>query len=59
MATDKLIEIAEKHESILFVGHGFINHFIAKELKRRGWTGPKKSPREHWEFSTYNSPVTF
>ncbi|HIO92905.1 MAG TPA: hypothetical protein EYG68_08720 [Leucothrix mucor] len=53
LAADKLEEIAQQHESLLFVGHGFINHFIAKELKRRGWKGAKKSPREHWEYSTY------
>jgi len=53
LATDKLIAIAEQHDNLLFVGHGFINHFISKELKRRAWKGPKKSPREHWEYSTY------
>ena len=53
LATNKLVAIAEQHESLLFVGHGFINHFISKELKRRGWKGQKKSPREHWEYSSY------
>jgi len=55
LSADKLIEIAKQHDDLLFVGHGFINHFISKELKRRGWKGPKKSAHEHWEYSRYES----
>ncbi len=36
LAAEKLIALAQTHHDVLLVGHGFINHFIAKELKKRG-----------------------
>ena len=52
-AAQQLTQLSQHHQNILFVGHGVINHLIAKELKKFGWDGPAKSPREHWEFCTY------
>jgi broad specificity phosphatase PhoE len=52
-AANRLIELAEQHQRVLLVGHGFINHFIAKELKLIGWKGPKSSGRTYWEYSVY------
>ena len=37
LAADNLISLAETHYEVLLVGHGFINHFIAQELKKCGW----------------------
>lgn len=53
LATDKLIHLAEKHKKILFVGHGIFNRLIVKELKNRGWSGPKSSGSTYWSFEVY------
>mgnify|MGYP000641593629 CR=1 FL=1 len=50
---NKLIELSREHESVLFVGHGALLWFIHKKLIRMGWSGPKKSVREHWDFGGY------
>jgi broad specificity phosphatase PhoE len=49
-----LADLAHTHGSVLFVGHGALNWLLHKELLRMGWSGPQKSPREHWAFSEYS-----
>lgn len=49
----RLIELAEEHQDILLVGHGFINHFISKELKIAGWNGPAKLSKDFWGYGIY------
>lgn len=49
----KLTEIAEQCESVLLIGHGLINYFIAKELLSNGWCGPRNPGKRHWEFGVY------
>lgn len=39
-AAARLIELAQEHQDVLLVGHGFINHFIAKELKKKRLAWP-------------------
>ena len=29
--------IAKKEQKVVFFGHGFMYHFISKELKKKGW----------------------
>lgn len=53
LASQKLIELASQHESVLFVGHGFINHYIAKNLLANDWSGPSSPGRKYWEFGVY------
>ncbi len=53
-ASEELIELAAEHESILFVGHGFLNHFVAKELLANNWCGPKSPGKKYWEYGTYD-----
>lgn len=50
---ERLAELASVHGTVLFVGHGSLNWFIARHLKRTGWTGQRKSPRGYWEFGVY------
>lgn len=52
-AAQKLIELANKHESILLVGHGFTNHYIAKELLANNWAGSSSPGKKYWEFGVY------
>jgi broad specificity phosphatase PhoE len=53
LCAEKLIFLAEQHERVLFVGHGFINTYIAKELNRLDWQGPKFPSKQYWEYSIY------
>lgn len=54
----KLIRLAEEHEKVLFVGHGFINKYIANELRLQGWKGPKLPSKGYWDYGVYekNAP---
>jgi hypothetical protein len=49
----KLTELAAEHSHVLLVGHGFINHFIARELLKSGWTGPGRPGPEYWSYGVY------
>jgi len=52
---EKLKEYAKKYDTVILVGHGFINRFIAKELLATGWTGPKNPGNKYWEYGVYES----
>ncbi|WP_316364233.1 histidine phosphatase family protein [Candidatus Thiodiazotropha sp. CDECU1] len=52
-ASEKLIELANEHHSVLFVGHGFLNHFVAKELRGNNWLGPRSPGKKYWDYGTY------
>lgn len=49
----ELSQLAHKYGRVLFVGHGLLNQFIAKELLSYGWQGPKIPARKHWGYSRY------
>lgn len=50
----RLSELAKKHESVLFVGHGSLNWLISNKLLRMGWVGPKHAGRGYWEYGVYH-----
>jgi len=52
-AADRLISLAHKHDSVLLVGHGLINRYLARELLSSGWQGPGKTKIRHWGHTTY------
>ena len=51
-ATQKLISLAE-NGSVLLVGHGIMNHLIAKELIALGWAGSARQKSKYWSASVY------
>ena len=57
-AAKRLIGLAEAHRSVLLVGHGFINWFIAKELRSCGWLGPEKPDRKYWGYGVYERTIS-
>ena len=57
-AATRLAELAAEHQHILLIGHGFINHFIAKELRKSGWHGPSKPGKGFWEYGIYERTTT-
>ena len=52
-SAQKLIQLAQDHNLVLFVGHGIMNRLIAKELRKSGWEGPKVPSRKYWEYAVY------
>lgn len=56
-AAEKLIQLAEAHESVLLIGHKIMNMLIAKQLRQRGWRGPALPLfAKYWEASHYHKP---
>jgi len=49
----ELVQLAKDEKSVLLVGHGFINYFIAKELLKMNWVGPSKPGGGYWGYGTY------
>lgn len=49
-----LANLASTHGTVLFIGHGSLNWFVAKYLKRMGWLSAEKSPRKYWEYSVFH-----
>jgi broad specificity phosphatase PhoE len=52
-ATDRLIDLAQQHQSVFVMGHGVMTALIAKQLVRRGWSGPKRPAHKHWQYCIY------
>jgi broad specificity phosphatase PhoE len=52
-AVDLLTTLAEQHGTVLAVGHGMFNRFIAQHLRKRGWRGPRLLPSAHWSSARY------
>lgn len=47
-ASQRLLELAEKHESIILVGHGGMNWLLRKELLRQGWKLESNPSNKNW-----------
>lgn len=52
-AVDLLTTLAEQHGTVLAVGHGMFNRFMARHLRERGWRGPRLMPSSHWSSARY------
>jgi broad specificity phosphatase PhoE len=52
-AVDALTRLAGEHETLVVVAHGWFNRFLARELRRRGWRGPRWPPTGYWSAATY------
>jgi broad specificity phosphatase PhoE len=59
LAAESLVQLAHQHESVLLVGHGILNRFLAKELLAKGWVG-EAAPNgkvywsyRYWEYSVF------
>ena len=50
----RLQDLARENGRVLFVGHGFINYFIARELLASGWLGPNNPGKAYWEYGIYH-----
>lgn len=57
-ACQRLVALAATHGSVLIVGHGVFNAFIAKELRARGWRGPMWPGGGYWTAAVYRKSDT-
>ena len=48
-----LARYAETQGVVVLVGHGLMNFFIARQLRRRGWRGQRFPIQRHWAFAVY------
>lgn len=58
VCAQRLISLASKHGSVLFVGHGSLNWFIARNLKRQAWQTAASSSSRHWQQRVFQMPST-
>lgn len=57
-AADRLIELAaDNGGDVVLCGHGWFNHMMARELRRRGWIKIKGGGATFWDHKTFASPV--
>jgi broad specificity phosphatase PhoE len=54
---DRLAALAAEHESVMAVGHGIFNRFLARELRRRGWRGPRRFPPGYWGVAEFEHDI--
>jgi len=47
-ATTELVSLAQTYSRVLFVGHGMVNALIGRDLRRRGWQGPRRVNDDYW-----------
>jgi len=52
-AAEKLMALAEEHDSVLLVGHGGMNWLISKVLQRKGWKEEKKPGVKNWDHGIF------
>ncbi len=52
-AASLLESTAKEKGSVLFVGHGMLNRYIAKHLTEQGWLVRKKVSSNYWEFGVF------
>lgn len=55
-ATRKLIQMADIHQDILFVGHGIFNRMVVRELLDNGWKGSRNPSSAYWGYTVYEHP---
>jgi broad specificity phosphatase PhoE len=48
-----LAQLAADHRTVVAIGHGWFNRFVARELRRQGWHGPRFVPSGYWSSVTY------
>ena len=52
-AADHLIRAAEAEGNVLVLAHGFFNHMVGTQLKKRGWTLKADQGYRYWSARTF------
>jgi hypothetical protein len=50
--------IAYEREKVVFVGHAVFNQFLARELRKNGWKGPRNPGTRYWSHGVYRARNT-
>lgn len=58
-AAHRLEEIAAHQGSVLLLGHGMLNRYIARALIKQGWSGSKYPSDEYWGCDVYENLRVF
>ena len=53
LAAEELEKLAQRHHTVLLIGHGMMNGLIGRNLRRAGWKGPVLRARKHWAYTVY------
>jgi broad specificity phosphatase PhoE len=53
VAAERLARLAQDHGSVVAVGHGWFNQFVAMALRRRRWRGPLRPSARYWASASY------
>jgi broad specificity phosphatase PhoE len=53
IAAQTLCRLADDHRTVVVIGHGWFNRFVARELRRLGWDGPRWLPTGYWSTAAY------
>jgi hypothetical protein len=51
---ERLGKLASADETVLFVGHAFLNWLIGKELMKMGWKGSSVLGQRYWGFTEFH-----
>jgi broad specificity phosphatase PhoE len=57
-AANELVALALQYQSVLLVGHGFMNRYIARNLLEAGWRGPGAVNQKYWSQASYQYAPT-
>lgn len=52
-AAIELEKVAKRNGSVIFVGHRFLNKYIAKHLLSNGWDGPTNPSPRFWSYGIF------
>lgn len=58
LCAEELVNLSSTHETVLFVGHGSLNWFLAKYLNKLGFLSSEKSPSKFWGHSIFYKHTT-
>lgn len=56
-AANQLQQLAQQQGTVMLVGHGLFNRFIAKALSAQGWHGPSSLGSRYWDYSVFKKPT--
>jgi len=52
-AASQLEQAAQQYGSVMLVGHGLFNRFIAKVLVKQNWLGPSSLGNQYWDYAIF------
>lgn len=57
-AANQLQQLAQQQGTVMLLGHGLFNRFIAKALSAQGWHGPSSLGSQYWDYAVFKKPTS-